>query len=117
MIRESSPRVPHDSLVLVGDGQKALFLRNKGNALRVRLPVERILERENPPTRAQGTDRPGRALDSLGIARSALEEVDWHHLAKERFVHERAEALYRHAHANRRATLVILALPPLLGHL
>ena len=117
MIRESRPRVPHESLVLVGDGQKALFLRNKGNALRVRLAVERILERENPPTRAQGTDRPGRAIDSLGIARSAMEEVDWHHLAKERFAHELAEVLYRHAHANRFEKLVIIAPPKILGDL
>ena len=117
MIRESRPRVPHDSLVLVGDGQKALFLRNKGNALRVRLAVERILERENPPTRAQGTDRPGRAIDSLGIARSAMEEVDWHHLAKERFARELAEVLYRHAHANRFEKLVIIAPPKILGDL
>src|SRR5437764_15329199 len=97
MIRESRPRVPHESLVLVGDGRKALFLRNKGNALRVRLAVERILERENPPTRAQGTDRPGRAIDSLGIARSAMEEVDWHQRGKGRFGNELAVVVERHA--------------------
>jgi protein required for attachment to host cells len=117
MIKESRPRVPHDSLVLVGDGQKALFLRNKGSALRVHLVVERILERHNPPTREQGTDRPGRATASLGVARSAMEEVDWHHLAKERFAQELAEALYRHAHANRFEKLVIVAPPKILGDL
>jgi len=117
MIKASRPRVPHDSLVLVGDGQKALFLRNKGNALRVHLVVEQILERHNPPTREQGTDRPGRATTSLGVARSAMEEVDWHHLAKERFAHELAEALYRHAHANRFEKLVIIAPPKILGDL
>src|SRR6267142_4654001 len=85
MTREPRPHVPHNSLVLVGDGQKALFLRNRGNALDVDLVVERILEQDNPPTREQGTDRPGRSTASLGVARSAMEEVDWHHLAKERF--------------------------------
>src|SRR5713101_1903162 len=54
------PVIPHDSLILVGDGQKALFLRNRGSAQHVDLVVERILERDNPPTREQGTDRPGR---------------------------------------------------------
>src|SRR4051812_34741414 len=41
----SEPRayVPHDTLLLVGDGQKALFLRNKGSAQCVRLVVEQIL--------------------------------------------------------------------------
>ena len=84
--------VHRDSLILVGDGQKALFLRNKGNARQVHLVVERVLERENPPTREQGTDRPGRSIASVGAARSAVEEADWHHLAKERFCEELAQA-------------------------
>lgn len=117
MIRGSRPRVPHNSLVLVGDGQKALFLRNKGNALRVDLVVEQILERDNPPTRAQGTDRPGRSISSVGAARSAMQEADWHYLAKERFASELAEALYRHAHANHFDSLVIIAPPKILGNL
>jgi protein required for attachment to host cells len=117
MTREFRTLVPHDSLVLVGDGQKALFLRNKGNPWHVELVVERILERDNPPTREQGTDRPGRRAASLGVARSAMEEVDWHHLAKERFASELAEALYRHAHANLFERLVIIAPPKILGDL
>jgi protein required for attachment to host cells len=117
MTTEPRPLVSHNTLILVGDGQKALFLRNRGNAQHVDLVVERILERDNPPTREQGTDRPGRSNASLGVARSAMEEVDWHHLAKERFADELAEALYRHAHANLFERLVIIAPPKILGKL
>jgi len=117
MTTEPKAHVPHNTLVLVGDGQKALFLRNKGNAQRVDLVVERILERENPPTREQGSDRPGRSNASVGVARSAMEEVDWHHLAKERFASELAEALYRHAHDNRFEKLVVIAPAKILGNL
>jgi protein required for attachment to host cells len=117
MTTKPTPHVPHNALVLVGDGQKALFLRNKGNAQRVDLVVERILERDNPPTREQGTDRPGRSIASVGVARSAMEEVDWHHLAKERFASELAEALYRHTHANRFEKLVVIAPAKILGNL
>jgi len=117
MTRDSAPLVPHDSLVLVGDGQKALFLRNRGNPRRIDLVVEHILERDNPPTREQGTDRPGRYASSQGVARSAMDEVDWHHLAKERFASELAEALYRHVHAKRFERLVIVAPPKILGDL
>jgi protein required for attachment to host cells len=117
MRTELKLRVPHDGLILVGDGQKALFLRNRGNAQRVDLVVERILEQDNPATREQGTDRPGRSTASPGVARSAMEEVDWHHLEKERFANEVAEALYRHAHANRFDSLVIIAPPKILGNL
>ena len=117
MAKEPELRVPHNALVLVGDGQKALFLRNKGNPRRVALAVEQILERDNPPTREQGTDRPGRASASVGAARSAMDEADWHHIAKERFAGELAEALYRHARANRFEKLVIIAPPKVLGEL
>lgn len=117
MAAEPRPRVPHNALLLVGDGQKALFLRNKGTAKRVDLVVERILARDNPPTREQGTDRPGRSSVSFGVARSAMEEADWHYLAKERFAGELADALYRHAHANLFDKLVIIAPPKILGNL
>ena len=117
MTTEPTSFVPHNALVLVGDGQKALFLRNKGTAHRLQLVVERILERDNPPTREQGTDRPGRSSASVGVARSAMEETDWHHIAEERFAGELAEALYRHAHANLFEKLVIIAPPKVLGNL
>jgi protein required for attachment to host cells len=117
MAAEPRPRVPHNALLLVGDGQKALFLRNKGNARRVDLVVERILARDNPPTREQGTDRPGRSSASLGATRSAMAEADWHYLAKERFADELADALYHHAHANLFDKVVIIAPPKILGNL
>jgi protein required for attachment to host cells len=113
MVTEAELRVPRNALVLVGDGRKALFLRNKGNPQRVSLVVERVLERDNPPTRQQGTDRPGRASASVGAARSAMEEADWH----QRFAGELSEALYRHAHAGRFDKLVIIAPPKVLGDL
>ena len=109
--------VRRDSLVLVGDGQKALFLRNRGDAGRVQLVVEDIFERDNPPTREQGTDRPGRSVASVGVARSAMEEADWHHLEKERFAEELAKALYRYAHDNRFEELIVVAPPKVLGNL
>jgi len=117
MATEPANFVPHNALVLVGDGQKALFLRNKGTAHQVKLVVEQVLERDNPPTREQGTDRPGRSNASVGVARSAMEETDWHTIAEERFAGELADALYRHAHANLFERLVIIAPPKILGNL
>jgi len=117
MATEPANFVPHNALVLVGDGQKALFLRNNGTAHQVKLVVEQVLERDNPPTREQGTDRPGRSNASVGVARSAMEETDWHHIAEERFAGELAEALYRHAHAKLFDRLVIIAPPKVLGNL
>ena len=117
MTNEPTPPHSHNALVLIGDGQKALFLRNKGTAHQVKLEVEQILQQDNPATRDQGTDRPGRSVASVGTARSAVEEVDWHHIAKERFAGEIAEALYRHAHDNRFDKLVVIAPAKVLGNL
>ena len=91
---EPRPYVPHNTLVLVGDGQKALFLRNRGSALDVDLIVEQILEQDNPATREQGTDRPGRSTASPAVARRAMEEVDWHHIAKERFANDKLTPIF-----------------------
>jgi len=113
----SKPLISHNALVLIGDGQKALFLRNKGTAHQVSLEVEQILEQDNPATREQGTDRPGRVVGSVGTARSAVEQSDWHHIAKERFAGEIADALYRHAHDNRFDELVVIAPAKVLGNL
>src|SRR4029453_5545447 len=92
-------------------------LGNKGTAHQVRLEVEQILEQDNPATREQGTDRPGRSVASVGTARSAGEEAAWPNISKERFPGEIAEGLYRHAHDNRFDKLVVIAPAKILGNL
>lgn len=110
-------KIDNEALILVGDGSKALFLRNKGDARHLNLVVERVLEQENPPTREQGTDRPGRYSDGVGPHNSAFEETDWHRLAEERFATDIAASLYKAAHASRFDKLVVVAPPQALGDL
>jgi protein required for attachment to host cells len=108
--------IRHNALILVGDGQKALFLRNRGTPQALDLAVEEILDGGfNPPTREQGTDRPGRAMQSVGSARSAVEQTDWHWLEEQKFAGTIAEALYRAALDNSFTELVIVAPPKILG--
>jgi protein required for attachment to host cells len=109
-------RIPPEALVLVGDGEKAMFLRNRGDADYPNLVVERLLGHDNPPTREQGTDQPGRVNDALGH-KSAVENTDWHRLEKERFAKELADRLYEYAHAGRFQHLIIVAPPQVLGNL
>jgi protein required for attachment to host cells len=112
------PGIPHDALVLVGDGERAVFFRNKGSVVRPDLVVQRVLEQQNPPTREQGSDRPGRlAPGHADTQRSATEETDWHQLAEDRFASDIADALYRSAHANEFQRLIIVAPPKVLGTL
>ncbi|CAM5777044.1 host attachment protein [Labrys miyagiensis] len=109
--------IPHDALVLVGDGRKALFLRNKGRAAHLRLEVEDVFQQDNPSTSEQGTDQPGRAVAGVGSGRSAMEETDWHRLAEERFAAEIADTLYRRIHAGHCDKLVVVAPPKVLGEM
>jgi protein required for attachment to host cells len=108
-------RLRHDDWVVVADGEKALFLRNEGDAAYPNLGVFRELSQDNPPNREQGSDRPGRMNDAGSAHRSGMEETDWQQIGKERFAKEIAERLYKYAHAGRFKRLVLVAPPGVLG--
>ncbi|AZN71613.1 host attachment protein [Georhizobium profundi] len=113
----SGINLKHDGWVVVADGEKALFLRNEGDAEHPNLQVFREMEQDNPPTREQGTDRPGRVHESAGPGRSSVETTDWQQLGKERFAKEIAERLYKYAHADRFDKLILVAPPKVLGEM
>lgn len=110
-------QISNSALVLVSDGRRALFLRNKGTPKSPELVLERGLEGENPPTREQGTDRPGRKHGTDGNNRSAVDQTDWHQQAEERFAAAVAETLYQMEHAHEFDELVVVAPPKMLGDL
>ena len=43
-------KIPHNAFVFVGDGRKALFLRNDGDEKFPNLRTETVFEDENPPS-------------------------------------------------------------------
>jgi protein required for attachment to host cells len=107
----------HGTWVLLADGEKALFLRNTVDAISPTLEVVRKDEQENPSDYDQSANRPGRKGDP-GIGQSsAMEDTDWHELAKERFAHELADILYKRAHRNDFDCIVLVATPKVLGKL
>ncbi len=103
--------------VLVADGEKALFLRNKNDMSNVQLGIIHQLNQTNPATREQGTDKPGRSSSGPGLGRAAVEDTDWHELSKKRFAKEIADTLYSHAHKGEFERLVIVAPPFMLGEM
>lgn len=110
-------RVPHNSFVVVADGEKMLFFRNEGDAEYPRLVVERKREHEAPYDRELKSDAPGRAFSSVSSGRSAMEEVDFHQLQEDRFASETADMLQRWALRNDFESLVVVAPPRTLGEL
>ena len=110
-------KLKHGLWVVVADGEKALFLKNKGDAKFPDFEVIREMEQDNPATREQGTERPGRHSDGPSVHNSAYEETDWHRLSKERFADEIADLLYKFAHRGSFEEIVIIAPPPVLGEM
>jgi protein required for attachment to host cells len=103
--------------VVVTDSEKALFLRNMTDHENPNLDVFDEEEQENPSDIEQSANRPGRMNDGGVQQRSALDDTDWHELAKERFAADLAEHLYAEAHKGAFERLVLVASPQVLGDL
>jgi protein required for attachment to host cells len=111
--------LPHDAFVFVGDGRKALFLRNAGDEKFPNLVTERVIvDDENPPTHEQGTDRPGRGFASAHASRhSAMETTDWHEIEEHRFAQRVSAALEALVRERGAPALLIVAPPRALADL
>jgi protein required for attachment to host cells len=116
-LQMSVPRLRHHARVLVADGEKALFLVNDGSPEKPDLKVVEQMAQENPPTREQGENRPGRMNDSIGFHKSAVEQTDFHKLGKQQFavtVAGRLAEMHDEAPYNQ---LFLIAPPFVLGEL
>ena len=109
--------LPHNSVVLVADGRKMLFLRNEGDNMDFNLVVEKAQEHVNPATRDQATDAAGRASSPRGGVQSSVEPTDFHQLEEDRFAAEAADFLKVRALKNDYESLIVVAPPNTLGEL
>lgn len=110
--------IPHDALVFVGDGHKALFLRNAGDEKFPNFRTERVFVDDNPPTHEQGSDRPGRAFKRAATnLRSGVDDTDWHQLEQHRFAQQVATEMERLVRERKVKALVVVAPPRTLADL
>ena len=111
-------QIPHEAFIFIGDGRKALFLRNAGDEKFPQLITERVFVDENPPAREHGTDRPGRAFKRAHTNRRAsVETTDWHELEEQRFARRVAAAMEGLVRERNVPALVIVAPPRTLAEL
>jgi protein required for attachment to host cells len=111
-------KIPHNAFVFVGDGRKALFLRNEGDEKYPNLKTERVFEDVNPSTHEQGSERPGRVSKGMDSGRrSAVEQVDWHHIEEHRFTEKVAAAMEEIVRTRKVPALVVVAPPRTLADL
>jgi protein required for attachment to host cells len=101
--------------VVVCDGKKALILENIGDEKFPNLHTRNVFEHDNPPTREQGADAPGRSFSSVGNGRSAMQQTDWHTQEEERFLRRVVGEIDAALTAGTTRSIVIVAPPRALG--
>ena len=107
--------LPHNALVLVADGTKALFLRNQGDENQIDLRTEAHDHRRDRKDREIKTDAPGTQSPRVGIARDTMDETDFHQQEEDRWIKDAAEDLKQRALRNDFDALAIIAPPKALG--
>src|SRR6266508_3755334 len=93
------PKIRHGDWVIVGDGK---FLN---------LKTREVHEHPDPKTRELGTDAPGRAFNSVGAGRSAMEQTDWHAQEEDSFLRKLADRLDAAVNAGEAKSLILVAPP------
>ena len=101
--------------VVVCDGRKALILENIGDRMFPNLHTREVREHADQPTSAQGSDAPGKVHSSVGTARSAIEQTDWHDEAERAFLKALAERLHQAVTSGETRGLTMVASPRALG--
>jgi protein required for attachment to host cells len=101
--------------VVICDGKKALVLENVGDTKFLNLKTREVYEQPLPKTSEQGTDAPGRSVNSIDSRRSAMEQTDWHDQEEQRFLQKLAGHLDAEVNAGNAKALILIAPPRALG--
>jgi len=101
--------------IVVCDGRKALILENLGDRVFPNLRTKEVHEHSDPPTSALGSDAPGRVHQSMGGARSSVEQTDLHEESERVFLKTLAERLDLAVTTGETTSLTMVASPRALG--
>jgi len=107
--------LPHNALVLVADGRKMLFFRNRGDENQIDLRTESHDARRDRKERYFRTDAPGTMKQSFGFGHSTYEETDFQQQEEDRWIKDAADELKARALRNDFDTLAVVAPPKALG--
>ena len=108
-------KIAQGEWVVVCDGAKALVLENVGDPKFLNLKTKEVYKQDDPKTSEQGTNAPGRAINSVDARRSAMEQTDWHDQAEQRFLQSLAAHLDAAVNAGKVKSLIVVAPPRALG--
>jgi protein required for attachment to host cells len=112
-----SLRIKNGEWVVVCDGAKALIFENIGDTDIPNFKTREVHEHADAKTHELGTDAPGRSFNSVGNARSSVEQTDWHDQAEREFLTRLAQRLEKAVEAGEMKSLIVVAPPRALGML
>jgi protein required for attachment to host cells len=101
--------------IVVCDGRKALILENLGDRVFPNLRTREVHEQPDSSTQAQGSDTPGRVHQSMGSARSSVEQTDWHDESERSFLKTLAGRLDVAVTTGETSAVTMVASPRALG--
>jgi protein required for attachment to host cells len=107
-------KIEHAAWVLIADSEKFQVFENHGDQEVIDLRVRKYDETPNPPTREQGSDRPGRFPSPHGQS-SAVADTDWHVLQKKTAAKDLADKVNKWSEKGDFKSLVLIADPKTLG--
>jgi protein required for attachment to host cells len=109
-------RIPNLGWIVVGDGRRALFLRNGGTAVAPQLfVINRHDAGPNLKSSEQGADRPGRVVNSLDGRRSSVEVTDLHEGREATFARETAGRIIELCKDRKARWIALVAAPRTLA--
>jgi protein required for attachment to host cells len=108
-------KIDQNDWVVVCDGKKALLLENTGDAVFPNLKTKEVYEHQDLKTREQGSDAPGRAFNSVGSIRSAMEQTDWQDQSERSFLEDLAGRLDAAVTSGEAKAVIMVAPPRALG--
>jgi protein required for attachment to host cells len=108
-------KIEENEWVVVCDGKKALLLENIGDAVFPNLKTKEVYEHKDLKTHEQGTDVPGRSINSVGAARSAMEQTDWQDQSERAFLEDLAGRLDAAVTSGETKAVIMVAPPRALG--
>ena len=109
-------KVDHNARIIIADSEVCLEMKNNGDKTLMDLRVLGKTEYNNPPTRMQGTDRPGRTLTHSNQV-AALSQSDWHEIGKKNAAEAIAKRLNNYALKSEIPEIVLIADAKTIGHI
>jgi len=112
-------KLENGTIILIADGQKYLMLKNMGDEKYPNLTTISHEQMTNPAAHDQATDRAGirHSGHQTAVGKSAMEQTDWHRVAKQEFAAHTADILNKAVARGGIKRLVLVAGPDTLGEI